>query len=700
MEKNLAALSVSTLNGVGAKTAEKLSKIGLDSLYDLLFHLPLRYEDRTRVIPVGSLRPGQKALIDVRVELTDVLFRGRRSMSCRVSDGSGFLTLRFFHFSASQRNGLERGRRLCCFGEIRAGRSGYEMIHPEYRQLGEEELPPVERALTPIYPLTEGLQQRSLRKLVRQALEKWTQLEKERVGGLLQELIPEVVLERQAFPSIGEALRFLHSPPPDISLELFESGRLPQQKRLAFEEFIAHHLSLSRLRRSVQQQNAPVLRSTKQLSSLFLEQLPFSLTAAQQRVINEVFENIASGRPMMRLVQGDVGSGKTVVSAMAALAALENGYQVALMAPTELLAEQHYQNFLSWFKPLAQKVIFLTGRQKGKTRKEALEMISSDQANIVIGTHALFQESVEFSKLGLVIIDEQHRFGVHQRLALRDKGKKEGWLPHQLVMTATPIPRTLAMMSYADLDLSVIDELPPGRTPVVTSVISSERRDEVIGRIRGWVGSGRQVYWVCTLIEESELLQYEAAETTEQKLREALPSVRLGLVHGRMKPDEKNSVMQSFKAHEIDLLVATTVIEVGVDVPNAGLMVIENAERLGLSQLHQLRGRVGRGVGDSYCLLMYRSPLSKTASYRLSVLRKSSDGFYIAEEDLKLRGPGEVLGTRQTGQLQFRIADLIRDEMLLPDVIEAAELIQQDYPEQIQPLIQRWLGQAVNYGEV
>jgi ATP-dependent DNA helicase RecG len=700
MREDLSALPVSSLKGVGAKIAEKLSKIGLNSLYDLLFHLPLRYEDRTCVVPIGSLRPGQKALIDVHVELTDVLFRGRRSMSCRVSDGSGFLTLRFFHFSASQRKGLERGQRLCCFGEIRAGNSGYEMIHPEYQQLDEEAAPPVENALTPVYPLTEGLQQRSLRKLISQVLIKWNTLKSDASNKGLQELIPKLFLNRMAFPTLDESLKFLHSPSPDISIERFEAGHLPQQQRLAFEELIAHHLSLSRLRHLAQQQKAPVLKSTKALSTDFLERLTFSLTNAQQRVISEVSENLASGRPMMRLVQGDVGSGKTVVAAMGALSALENDYQVALMAPTELLAEQHHQNFLDWFEPLGQKVVFLTGRQKGKVRKEALGMIGNGQAGVIIGTHALFQESVEFSKLGLVIIDEQHRFGVHQRLALRDKGKKGGRQPHQLVMTATPIPRTLAMMSYADLDLSVIDELPLGRTPVVTSVVSSERRAEVVERISGWVENGRQVYWVCTLIEESELLQCEAAEESEKMLKEALPGVRIALVHGRMKPDEKNSVMQSFKAHEIDLLVATTVIEVGVDVPNAGLMVIENAERLGLSQLHQLRGRVGRGVGDSYCLLMYRAPLSETSSYRLSILRKSSDGFYIAEQDLKLRGPGEVLGTRQTGQLQFRIADLIRDESLLPSVVEAAELIQRKYPERVQPIIQRWLGESVNYGEV
>ncbi len=700
MREDLSALPVSTLRGVGAKIAEKLSKLGLNSLYDLLFHLPLRYEDRTCVVPVGSLVSGQKALVDVRVELTDVLFRGRRSMSCRVSDGSGFLTLRFFHFSASQRKGLERGQRLCCFGEVRAGSSGYEMIHPEYQQLDEEAVLPVEGALTPIYPLTEGLQQRSLRKLVGQALVKWNELEGDATDKSLPELIPQVVLDRENFSTLDESLKFLHSPPSDISIERFEAGRLPQQQRLVFEELIAHHLSLSRLRHLARLQNAPTLKPTNRLSALFVRRLSFSLTSAQQRVISEVSGNLASGRPMMRLVQGDVGSGKTVVAAMAALSALENGYQVALMAPTELLAEQHYQNFLNWFEPLGQRVVFLTGRQKGKARKEALEMIGNGQAGVVIGTHALFQESVEFSKLGLVIIDEQHRFGVHQRLALRDKGKKNGLQPHQLVMTATPIPRTLAMMSYADLDLSVIDELPPGRTPVVTSVVSSERRGEVVERIQGWVESGRQVYWVCTLIEESELLQCEAAEESEKMLKAALPGVRIALVHGRMKPDEKNSVMQLFKARKIDLLVATTVIEVGVDVPNAGLMVIENAERLGLSQLHQLRGRVGRGVGDSYCLLMYRAPLSETANYRLSILRRSADGFYIAEQDLKLRGPGEVLGTRQTGQLQFRIADLVRDEALLPAVVEAAELIQRDYPEQVQPLIQRWLGKAVNYGEV
>ncbi len=700
VEQDLVTLPVSSLKGVGAKTASKLAKLGLVSLYDLLFHLPIRYEDRTRIVPIGALRPGQKALIDVRIELTEVLLRGRRSMVCRVSDGSGFLTLRFFHFSGQQRNGLERGTCLRCFGEIRDGHSGFEMIHPEYQRLTEEQDSSVEQTLTPVYPLTDGLQQRSLRKLVEQALEQWAVMEKAASAPVLHELIPQAVLNRQGFPSLGQSLRYLHAPPSDSSIDLFDSGGLAQQKRLVFEEFLAHHLSLSRLRQMARQQSAPQLTASSHYQSAFLKQLPFALTQAQQRVIDEIAPDLQSGRPMMRLVQGDVGSGKTVVAAMAALSALENRYQVVLMAPTELLAEQHHQNFLNWFEPLGLKVVFLTGRQKGKARKEALESIALGQPVMAIGTHALFQESVEFARLGLVIIDEQHRFGVHQRLALRDKGKKNGQQPHQLVMTATPIPRTLAMMSYADLDVSVIDQLPPGRKPVVTTVISAERRDDVVDRIRGWVEKGRQVYWVCTLIETSEFLQCEAAEETEQKLKKALPGIRIALVHGRMKPDEKNAIMQAFKAHKIDLLVATTVIEVGVDVPNASLMVIENAERLGLAQLHQLRGRVGRGVDDSYCLLMYQSPLSKTASYRLSILRKSSDGFYISEQDLKIRGPGEVLGTRQTGQMVFRIADLVRDESLLPDVVEAAELILRDYPERVQPIIERWLGVSVNYGEV
>lgn len=687
--KEIPQQAVSHLSGIGPQAALKLEKLGIHCIRDLLFHLPLRYEDRTRIHPIGSLTAGMSALIVGAVELTDILPTGRRSLICRISDGTGFISLRFFYYSAKQQNQLKRGVKLSCFGEIRHGYAGLEIVHPEYKILHGDEVA-TEDSLTPIYPLTEGLRQNTVRKAVKQAMNLCM--------ASLTDWLPESVLQRHRFPTLQQALQTLHSPPPHhSSLDIQQSSAL---KRLAFEELLAHHLQLLQGKLSYQQWAAPVFEVDPAMKRRFLNALPFQLTGAQQRVIADIESDCADSHPMLRLVQGDVGSGKTVVAACTALLALTAGFQVALMAPTELLAEQHLRNFSQWFAGFDCEPVFLTGHLKGKARQQALEAIADGSARLIIGTHALFQGTVHFARLGLIIIDEQHRFGVHQRLALREKSQHTGLRPHQLVMTATPIPRTLAMLQYSDLDISIIDELPPGRKPVTTSVIPSERRDEVIARIDNWVKQKRQAYWVCTLIEESEALQCETAEKTAEYLQQALPEVRIALVHGRMKAAEKDAIMQAFKHHDIDLLVATTVIEVGVDVPNAGLMIIENPERLGLSQLHQLRGRVGRGDIESYCLLLYQSPLSQAGKQRLGILRESNDGFVIAEKDLELRGPGEVMGTRQTGQMQFKIADLSRDGELLEQVAGVAELLHKQHPESVQALIKRWIGNASQYAEV
>jgi len=689
---------VGILTGIGAQTANRLQKLGLCTLQDLIFHLPLRYEDRTRVYPIRTLKPGMSVLITGKVEFIDVLPRGRKSLICRISDTTGFINLRFFHFSASQHNALKPGTAISCFAEVRYGFAGLEMIHPEYKVIADLGDCVTETRLTPVYPLTEGLSQNVIRKAVKQALDLYSQAPE-----LLPDWIPEAILKQYRYPALADAIQTLHAPDESISIEALQNGSVPALKRLAFEELLAHYLSLRTTRNKTRAWQAPsfaVGAAEKTATEHFIRALPFKLTGAQQRVIADIEADCALQHPMMRLVQGDVGSGKTVVSAYAALLALTAGYQVAVMAPTELLAEQHFRNFSAWFNGFETQVTYLTGQLKGNARKETLQALENGTANIIIGTHALFQDGVNFHRLGLIIIDEQHRFGVHQRLALREKGQMEGIRPHQLVMTATPIPRTLAMLQYSDLDLSIIDELPPGRKPIVTSVIPAERRADVIERINSWVGKKRQVYWVCTLIEESEVLQCEAAEKTAETLTQALPDVRVALIHGRMKSAEKDAVMQDFKNHRIDLLVATTVIEVGVDVPNAGLMIIENPERLGLSQLHQLRGRVGRGNDDSYCLLMYQAPLSDTARHRLGVLRDSNDGFVIAEKDLELRGPGEVMGTRQTGQMQFRIADLVRDADVLAAVQQIGDAFFIHSPEAVQPLCDRWLGASTEYSEV
>lgn len=692
---SLDQIEIVLLKGAGPAVVERCERLGLHSVQDLLFHLPLRYQDRTRITPLGSLRPGDEVMVEGYIRVADIIKGKRRSLLCKIQDGSGTLTLRFFHFSQAQRVALRSGELLRGFGEVRVGPNGLEMVHPEYKVL-QADSPPADlsQALTAIYPATEGLTQARLRQLSDQALSMLQRRE-----NALTDWVPSELLRQHRLCSLEEALLYLHRPPAGISQERLLSTTEPHRQRLVFEELLAHHLSLIKLRQQALRIDAPVLTGDQSLRQALLASLPFGLTNAQQRVVQEVAEDMNKSAPMLRLVQGDVGSGKTVVAALAALQAVESGFQAVMMAPTEILAEQHFHNFSRWLEPLGLKVAWLAGKLKGKARQQSLEAIASGEARVIVGTHALFQDDVSFAHLGLVIIDEQHRFGVHQRLALREKGMHQGKAPHQLIMTATPIPRTLAMVAYADLDCSVIDELPPGRTPIQTVVIADQRRDAVIERVRGACMAGRQAYWVCTLIEESEVLECQAAEATTEQLKEALPELKIGLVHGRMKATEKAAVMAEFKAGDLHLLVATTVIEVGVDVPNASVMIIENPERLGLAQLHQLRGRVGRGSVESFCVLMYHAPLSQQGKARLGVMRDSTDGFVIAEKDLELRGPGEVLGTRQTGLVQFRIADLSQDEHWLDAVHEAGDWVMRHRPDISEPLIRRWLGQAERYSQ-
>ena len=689
---SLEDICVTQLKGVGSALAGKLEKLGIRSVQDLLFHLPHRYEDRTRVVPIGSLRIGDVAVVEGEVMKADLVMGRRRSLQVTLKDDSGFLVLRFFHFNASQKNQLSEGARVRCFGEVRPGRAGFEFYHPEY-QVNPPPMPPASQAtLTPVYPLTEGIQQPRVRSLCQQALGFLNRFP-------IKDWLPPELLADYQLPSITEAVRLVHSPPAGAPVHLLMEGRHPAQQRLVMEELLAHQLSLLQVREQIQAREALPLLPTGDLAERFLDQLPFSLTGAQRHVMSDIRQDLSQPLPMLRLVQGDVGSGKTVVAALAALQAIGAGAQVALMAPTEILAEQHYQNFRSWLEPLGIRLAWVSGKVKGKARKEALAAVASGEAQVVIGTHALFQDDVEFQRLALVIVDEQHRFGVHQRLALREKGVGGSMAPHQLIMTATPIPRTLAMSAYADLDTSVIDELPPGRKPIETVVASDSRRDEIIDRVRQACREGRQAYWVCTLIEESEALQCQAAEVTAAELDDRLPDLKVGLVHGRLKAAEKAEVMESFKNGELDLLVATTVIEVGVDVPNASLIIIENPERLGLAQLHQLRGRVGRGEQASYCVLLYHPPLSSNGKARLQALRDSQDGFFIAEKDLEIRGPGEVLGTRQTGMMQFRLADFERDKGWIEPVREMAPgLMAQS--RAVEALIRRWLGENIRYGDV
>lgn len=686
--QSLARTPITTLKGVGAKVAEKLEKIGLRTVQDVLFHLPSRYEDRTQVYAVENCRPFTHVSIQGEVKSADIQYGKKRMLVVKVSDGTGTITLRFFHFGAVQRTMLSPGNQVRCFGEIRTGKWGLEIMHPEFALI-EEDAEPDSPTLTPVYPTTEGVKQLTLRNLTEQAL---ALLDK----GAVADLLPEGMYAQQV--SLNDALHLVHRPPPDAGLVLLEEGKHPSQHRLILEELLAHHLSVLKVRQVSDQQPGIAISVDDRLIEQLLAGLPFKPTGAQARVTADIQQDMQRGQPMMRLVQGDVGSGKTLVAAFAALSAIGAGYQVALMAPTELLAEQHANNFRQWLSPLGIEVGWLAGKLKGKAREQVLERLENGDIQMLVGTHAIFQPNVTYQQLALVIVDEQHRFGVHQRLALREKGEAQGRFPHQLIMTATPIPRTLAMTAYADLDTSVIDELPPGRTPVTTVVVPDTRRDDVIGRVHEACKNGRQAYWVCTLIDESEVLQCQAAEDAAVTLKTALPDLRVGLVHGRLKPAEKAEVMAQFKEGELDLLVATTVIEVGVDVPNASIMIIENPERLGLAQLHQLRGRVGRGAVESQCVLLYQSPLSKTATQRLGVLRESSDGFYIAQRDLEIRGPGELMGTRQTGIAELRIADLVRDAALIPQVQDIAERLWREYPSHAQAIINRWIGDKEQYG--
>jgi ATP-dependent DNA helicase RecG len=692
-EGTRAASPLTSLKGVGPALATKLEKLGLHRVEDLLFLLPLRYEDRTQLVKIGSLVAGTRCLVSGEILLAEVAFRGRRNLLVRIADGSGQLTLRFFHFSRQQQAQFEAGRHVTCFGEVRRGTSGFEMIHPEYRILREEQGAAMSDSLTPIYPTTEGVQQGRLRNLTDQALRAMDEAPP-------PELLPSSVTGKLGMPSLADAIRYLHRPPPGADVQVMLEGKHPCQQRLAFEELLAHYLSLRSLRALAETENATALTRGQERVDDFIEDLPFELTGAQLRVIDEILADLSQPHPMMRLIQGDVGSGKTVVAAIACLKAIACDVQAAIMAPTEILAEQHWRNFCNWFRPLGIEPAWLSGSQKAAARRESLAAIADGTARLIVGTHALFQEGVDFHRLALVVIDEQHRFGVHQRMALRDKGVGDAGHPHQLVMTATPIPRTLAMAAYADLDTSVIDELPPGRQPVSTIAVPDSRRGEIVERVRAACAAGQQAYWVCPLIEESEVLDYQAAEASYQVLTEALPELRVGLVHGRMRPAEKERGMQAFKEGLIQLLVATTVIEVGVDVPNASLMIIENAERMGLSQLHQLRGRVGRGAAQSHCVLLYKPPLGRIAKERLAVLRDTNDGFVVAQRDLELRGPGEMLGTRQTGLPDYRVANLVRDAELMPQVQITAEAIRKSSTRRAAAIVRRWLGDAGRYGKV
>ncbi|TXH75930.1 MAG: ATP-dependent DNA helicase RecG [Lysobacteraceae bacterium] len=685
--------SIRQLSGVGPSVAEKLATRGLLTLQDLWFFLPRQYEDRTRLTSIRQLQPGVPQQVEGRVEAVERGFRYRPMLRVAIGDASqATLVLRFFHFRAQQAAQFAPGARVRAYGTPRPGQHGLEIVHPSYRILDRDEAPLGDR-LDPVYPAIEGIGPALLRKLITQALQRLPdEADLELLPpGLLAEEAPYTAL-----PSLREALCCLHHPPQDCDVQALLAGTHPAQRRLALEELLAHHLSLRRQRIAMQANSAPALVGGS-LSERLRQALPFALTGAQIRVFDAIAADLAKPMPMLRLVQGDVGSGKTVVAAMAALLAIEHGNQAALMAPTELLAEQHLTNLRTWLEPLGVRVVWLAGKVGGKAREAALADIAAGRAQLVVGTHALMQEGVVFKDLALAIVDEQHRFGVHQRLALRDKGSTGSRVPHQLVMTATPIPRTLAMTAYADLDVSAIDELPPGRTPVQTVVLSAERRPELIARIRAACAEGRQAYWVCTLIDDSDEVVAQAAQSTYETLVQQIPELRIALVHGRMKAAEKQAAMAAFKAGEIQLLVATTVIEVGVDVPNASLMIIENAERLGLAQLHQLRGRVGRGSAISNCVLLYQTPLSAMAKQRLATMRETNDGFVIAEKDLELRGPGELLGTRQTGLAAFRIADLGRDASMLPVVQRIGLRMSQTAPDTAGRLIERWIGGAARY---
>ncbi len=660
---------------------KKLAKIGLHREADLLVHLPLRYEDETRITPVSAALSGEPVQIEVVVQGSDIQFRPRRQMIVRAADESGEVTLRFFSFYPSQQAALSEGSRIRAFGEVRGGFFGAEMVHPRFRKVRDDEALPSE--LTPIYPSTAGLANSALQKLIGKAL----------AVGDLSDTLPDDLRQRLKLPALARSLRFLHTPPPGTDLNTLHARNHPAWRRVKFDEVLAQQLSLRRAYLARREQGAPVLVARDDLGARLLDSLPFGLTGAQLRAMAEIADDLAQPYPMQRLLQGDVGAGKTIVAALAACQAISAGWQAAFMAPTEILAEQHYLKLKDWLEPLGVRVAWLSGSLKSKAKREQLAATAAE-AQLVVGTHALIQEGVDFARLGLAIVDEQHRFGVAQRLALRKKGDN----PHQLMMSATPIPRTLAMSYYADLDVTVLDELPPGRTPIKTRLVADNRRDDVVGFVRKAVEEGRQAYWVCPLIEESEALQLQTAQETYESLVEHFSDfgenfrLTVGLVHGRLKADEKQAVMAAFAAGEIDVLVATTVIEVGVDVPNASLMVIEHAERFGLSQLHQLRGRVGRGKYESSCVLIYAGPLGEIARQRLKIIFENTDGFEIARQDLQIRGPGEFVGARQSGVPLLRYADLEMDADLLEMARDVAEEMLTQHPELAEKHLQRWLG--------
>lgn len=678
--------SCEILPGVGPTITKKLAQCGIHTIQDLLFHLPYRYQDRTRITPIHDLRKEDWSVIVGRVCKTEVTYGKRMMLYCYVEDKTGIICLRFFHFNKQQVKQLQESQQIRAFGEVREFANALNMIHPEYQLFNDDIICPVEETLTPIYSTTQGLSQTRIRQLIKQAIAH----AQDELHAL--EWMSDPVLAEHYFHPLSSAIGELHNPPPDVSLLTLENGQHPGLKRLAFDELLAQRLSMQFARQQRNTLIAPVMNNQSDLTTRFLSLLPFKLTNAQERVFQEIKHDLALSAPMLRLVQGDVGSGKTVIAALAAMQAIANGYQVALMAPTDILSEQHAQTLASWCNPLDIQVYRLSGKMKASERRSTLQALASHQCQLIVGTHALFQEEVCFSQLGLVIIDEQHRFGVDQRALLQRKGQHADKNPHQLLMTATPIPRTLAMTQFAHLDLSVIDELPPGRTPITTSVLNQTKRDLIIERLDAAITSGKQAYWVCTLIEDSDKLQCMAATESAQHLQQQLPNARIGLVHGRLSSTEKEKTMAAFKRGEIDLLVATTVIEVGVDVANASLMIIENAERLGLSQLHQLRGRVGRGSALSYCILLYQPPLSLQSNERLRVMRATCDGFIIAEKDLQLRGSGEILGTQQTGYRQFKVANLQRDQSLLPHITNVAKALIQEDPLTAKTIAKRWLG--------
>ncbi len=687
-------IPITRLPGVGPHLAKRLAKINIVSIFDLLLHLPFRYQDRTHVTPILYLKEKEFAVIEGEIIHSQVKQAKRKYFECKLQDSSGVINIRFFHYYPQQVQNLTVGVKLRCFGEAKRSRFGLEMTHPECQRVFGDQPLVVDEHLTAIYPSTEGISQWQWRKMIKAALMML------KIDNFLPDFMPATVIHHYKLPTLHVALMNLHQPSAELAVTQLESDHNPWRMRLAFEELLIHHLSLRRLKMVLQENTAHAFQLKRDLGERFLQQLPFQLTSAQQKTIQEIKQDLIQSKPMLRLVQGDVGCGKTVVAAMAILLAVDNHFQAALMAPTEILAEQHYRNFQQWFAPLGIEVVWIAGKVKGKKRQAMLELLANGQAKIAIGTHALFQEQVDFKNLGLVVIDEQHRFGVHQRLALREKGVAGQFFPHQLVMSATPIPRTLAMLYYADLDCSIIDELPPGRTPVRTVAVPNSKRDHVIERVQLACRNHMQAYWVCTLIDESEILQCQAAEKTAELLAQALPDLSIGLVHGRLKAAEKEVIMQEFKQGKIQLLVATTVIEVGVDVANASLMVIENPERLGLSQLHQLRGRVGRGNKESYCVLLYQMPLSQLAKKRLAIMRETNDGFKIAKCDLELRGAGEVLGTKQTGMANFRVADLQKDQSYLDQIQEAVQSILNNHKPLVDDWIEMWLPRNEEYASV